>query len=83
MGLNLLVLGSRVVLFVYASSMRASRELETVAFELTTERNRTHRGGVPVQEVDLFEGQSLGLKKKSKFLDHHQGTNGLTSGTQK
>ena len=50
--LNLLVLGSRVVLSAYT----INRELDTVAFELLTVGDRAHRSGVPVQKVDLFEG---------------------------
>ena len=52
---DLLTLGSRVVLVVY-TSMNVNRELDTVAFELATEGDRLHRGGVLVQEVDLLEG---------------------------
>ena len=49
--LNLLVLGSRVMLNVY----NINRQLDTVAFELLTVGDRAHRGGVLVQKVDLFE----------------------------
>ena len=64
--LDLFVLGSRVVLDV-STPMSTNRELDTIVFELTTEGNRVHRGGVHVQEVDLFEGQSLGLKQGISF----------------
>ena len=81
--LNLLVFGSRVILGV-GTSKRTNRELETIAFELTTVGDRIPRGGVLVQDVNLFEGQTLGLKRDINFLI----TSGdkkarLTSGTQK
>ena len=53
------MLQNRIVLDVGASS----RELETCAYELATVRDRVHRGSVLVQDVDLFEGQTLGLKR--------------------
>jgi len=53
--LDLLGLGNGVVLGVGAS-MRTNRELDTVAFKLATEGDRLHRGGLSVQEIDLFEG---------------------------
>lgn len=62
--LNLLVLGSRVVFGVCT----VGRELDTVAFELRTVSDRTHRGGVLIQKVDLFEGQPFGLKNDVNFL---------------
>jgi hypothetical protein len=70
------VLGSRVVLDVGTTSVGTDRELDTVAFELTTESDRVDRGGVLVQEVDLLEGQTLGLKIGYKFPDDHQGGKG-------
>ena len=66
-GLDLLVFGSGVALGV-DTPMRTDRELETVAFELTTVRDRLYRSGVLVQHVDLFEGQALGLKQDINFL---------------
>jgi len=50
-GLNLLVLGSRVMLNAYT----INREFDTVAFELLTVGNRAHRSSVLVQKVDLFK----------------------------
>ena len=50
----------RIVLNAYT----VNRELDAVAFELLTIGNRTHRGGVLVQKVDLLKGQSLSLKKE-------------------
>jgi len=46
--LDLLGLGGGVVLGVGTSMIRTNRELETVAFELTTEGDRLHRSGVLV-----------------------------------
>ena len=57
-------------------------ELEPVAFELFTIRYRAHRGSVLVQEVDLLEGQSLGLEQDVSFLKIATAV-GQTSGTQK
>ena len=67
MKLDLFALGSRVALLV-ENSMRTSSELDTVACELTTVGDRVHRGGVLVQEVDLLQGQSLGLKQDVSFF---------------
>ena len=61
------------MLDVGATSMGTDRELDTVACELTTESDRVDRGGVLVQEIDLFEGQSLGLKMGYKLPNNHQG----------
>ena len=36
--------------------------------ELTTERNQVYRGCVHVQQVDLFEGQTLGLRYGVNFF---------------
>ena len=43
--------------------MSTEVELDTIAFEFSTVRDRAPRGGVLVQKVDLFEGQSLGLER--------------------
>ena len=58
--LNFFVLGSGVVLGLATS---VNTELDTIAFKLATVRDRVYRGGVLVQKVDLFEGQSLGLEQ--------------------
>jgi len=57
---NLLVLGIEVV-FALHTSLGTNRELDTVACELTTIGDGVHWGSVLVQEIDLFQGQSLGL----------------------
>ena len=72
---SLFVLGSRVALDV-STPMSTNRELDTIVFELTTEGNRVHRGGVHVQEVYLFEGQSLGLKQGVSFAITWNGRKG-------
>jgi len=56
--LSFLVEGTRVLFDLCTPHC----ELDTIAFELSTVRDRTHRSGVLVQEVDLFEGQPLGLR---------------------
>ena len=53
-GLNLFIFGGRIA-FDVSTSMRADRELEPIAFKLTTVGDRLHRGSVLVQKVDLFE----------------------------
>ena len=58
---SLLVIGVRVVLMMSTSK----RELDTVALQLFTVRERLHRRGVLVQEINRFERQSLGLKKRA------------------
>ena len=54
--------GSGVV-FGVSTSTSTNRELDTIALELTTEGNRLQWGGLSVQEVDLFERQTLGLEQ--------------------
>ena len=60
----LLVPGSRVPFWRCASEC----ELDTIALELSTVRNRAHRSGVLIQEVYLLERQSFGLEKGMNFL---------------
>ena len=65
--LNLLGIGGGVILGVSVST-RTNRQLDTITFELTTEGDRLRRGGVSVQEVDLFERQTLGLRQDINLL---------------
>ena len=57
----LLVIVVRIVLMMSTSK----REFDTVTLQLFTVRDRLHRGCVLVQEINLFERQSLGLKKRT------------------
>ena len=58
------------------------RELDTLVLELCAIRNRSPRGSFLVQDVNLFEGQSLGLERDVSFLEIATGGR-QTSGMQK
>ena len=47
----------------------SNRELGTFAFELVAVRDRTYRSRILVQEINLFEGQSLCLRRVLSFLE--------------
>ena len=47
----------------------SEHELDAFAFELVAVRDRTHGSGVLVQEIDLFERQSLCLKRVISLLE--------------
>ena len=50
----------------------SKREFDTVTLELFTVRDRLHRGGVLVQEINLLERQSLGLKNGRELLGKYR-----------
>ena len=54
------------------ASVIPNRELDTVLFQLATEGDRLHGGGVLVQQIDLLEGQTLGLKNETRKLPGDQ-----------